>query len=552
MDSSDVSLAIRRARRNNAKSLDLSRRGLKTWPVELFNLRQLESLDLSGNGLTSVDPNLTQLEALEELDLSGNKLESLPSQVVATLRSLRSLVLDGNPCVSSLSPAQLRQLARPGRVPGQTPAQVIAGYLNPATGTAPAPPRDEVVRPSPVTHFDDDDDNDAPPPPPPPQEDSSHTQGLRFAQTASPSFETGAGASKPSWLSDRGSLAATLPSRRGLGAMNQEDEASDLKNQLKEEQRRSKRLEQQVERLGERLREQSMTGSSKGSLPHFEMVEVQLGEILNQGGFSVVHKGTWHGTKVAVKKLFDPNISHELLAEFDNEVQKLEMLRHPNILMPLALHRKPPALCLIMELCEGGSYYQLLHTPHQFCSATGPISLGFQENMNILDPAATALTFLHARGIAHRDIKSHNVLLSPHLEVKLCDFGLSRLKSELMTGSMQFAGTPNYMAPEVFRNAKYTESVDVFAFGTMMWEVMANDIPFANLDPADIRERVVEGRMLEMPAVPKEMQQLIRGCWTLDYKVRPLMSEVLKQLRSMKEGSRRPKTATGARIARVD
>eukprot|EP00438_Fugacium_kawagutii_P013991 Skav200404 [mRNA] locus=scaffold236:74653:77096:+ [translate_table: standard] len=49
MDASDVSLAIRRAKRNNAKSLDLSRRGLKAWPVELFNLRQLESLDLSSD-----------------------------------------------------------------------------------------------------------------------------------------------------------------------------------------------------------------------------------------------------------------------------------------------------------------------------------------------------------------------------------------------------------------------------------------------------------------------------------------------------------------------
>eukprot|EP00435_Cladocopium_sp_Y103_P065261 s740_g27.t1 len=280
----------------------------------------MKSLKDGGNELTSADPNLAQLEALEELDLSGNKLDSLPSHLVATLRSLRSLVLDGNPCVAALSPAQLRQLARPGRVPGQSPAQVIAGYLNPA---APAPPRADAVKPCRVSHFDDDDVAPmAPPPPPPPAEDRSPpAEGqLRFAQTASPSLETGAGASKPSWLSDRGSLAATLPSRRGMGALNQEDEASDLKNQLKEEQRRSKRLEQQVERLGERLREQSMTGSSKGSLPHFEMVEVQLGEILNQGGFSVVHKGSWHGTKVAVKKLFDPNISHELLAEFDNEV----------------------------------------------------------------------------------------------------------------------------------------------------------------------------------------------------------------------------------------
>lgn len=84
-----------------------------------------------GNELSSVDPNLAQLEALEEMDLSGNKLETLPSAVVSTLRSLRSLVLDGNPCAAALSPSQLRQLARPGRVPGQSPAQVIAGYLSP-------------------------------------------------------------------------------------------------------------------------------------------------------------------------------------------------------------------------------------------------------------------------------------------------------------------------------------------------------------------------------------------------------------------------------------
>ncbi|CAJ1398088.1 unnamed protein product [Effrenium voratum] len=511
---------------------------------------------MGGNELRAVDENLSQLEALEELDLSGNKLEELPSQV-ATLRSLRSLVLDGNPCSAQLPSGHLRQLARPGRVPGQTPAQVISGLLAPgpaapAAPVAPAPPPPPALAAQPS----------APAPPAFGGEERPATdarvrsllqeverlQGRVTELESSPGLPEApsAGERKPSWLSDRGSLAATLPSRRGLNLGGDEDEATDLKNQLKEEQRKSKRLETQVQRLTDRLSEQSLGAGKGGGLPHFEMVEVQLGEILNQGGFSVVHKGSWHGTKVAVKQLFDPNISAELLAEFDNEVQKLELLRHPNILMPLAVHRKPPALSLIMELVEGGSYYQLLHAPHQFHSALGPISLGLQENLSILDPSATALAFLHARGIAHRDIKSHNVLLTPYLEVKLCDFGLSRLRSELMTGTMQFAGTPNYMAPEVFRNAKYTESVDVFAFGTLLWEAMASDIPFANLDPADIRERVVEGRMLEMPTCPREMQQLIRSCWALEYKVRPMMADVLQQLRGMRESTRRPKTA-GAR-----
>lgn len=57
-------------------------------------------------------------------------------------------------------------------------------------------------------------------------------------------------------------------------------------------------------------------------------------------------------------------------------------MRHPNILMPLALHRKPPALCLIMELVEGGSYYQLLHT-QQFAWAQHPMVLSLQEPLDI-------------------------------------------------------------------------------------------------------------------------------------------------------------------------
>mmetsp|Transcript_59185 Transcript_59185/g.105184 ORF Transcript_59185/g.105184 Transcript_59185/m.105184 type:complete len:592 (+) Transcript_59185:47-1822(+) len=587
MDSGDVSLSIRRARRSNAKSLNLSRRGLQAWPEDVFALRQLESLDMSGNELVEVDGRIAQLELLEELDLSNNKLQSFSEQLVANMASLRSLVLDGNPVASQMPPTTVRQLARPGRTPGQTPAQVIYGLLaSQAPAFTPKPPPVPDVGGSQVEEIGADDGfGPAPPPPPPVDLDSALAGGsapwrkeqkalideverlqaqvtdLEGQLAASKSGAGGAGSSSaPSWLQDnKRAMASTLPSRRSGFA--EDDEVADLKNQLREEQRKSKRLEQQNQRMTDRVSEMQMGAGKAGSLPHFEMTEVELGEIINQGGFSVVHKGTWHGTKVGVKKLFDPNISAELLAEFDNEVQKLEQIRHPHILQVLGLHRKPPALCLIMELVEGGSLYQLLHSPHQFSAAptSAPLlSGGLQVNqcLEILDASAGALAFLHARGIAHRDVKSHNILLSPHLEVKLCDFGLARMRSELMTGSMQFAGTPHYMAPEIFRNQKYTESVDVFAFGTVIWEAMAVDIPFANLDAADIRDRVIVGRMLEIPTLtPPAMTNLIQACWTLEYKDRPQMSEVLAYLRENKDGggasrARRPRTAmpsTGTR-----
>eukprot|EP00931_Biecheleriopsis_adriatica_P007707 TRINITY_DN108971_c0_g1_i1.p1 TRINITY_DN108971_c0_g1~~TRINITY_DN108971_c0_g1_i1.p1 ORF type:complete len:599 (-),score=130.80 TRINITY_DN108971_c0_g1_i1:83-1879(-) len=579
MDGTEASLAIRRARRANAKSLDLSHRGLRTWPPDLFGLRQLESLDISGNELTSVDAGIAQLEMLKELDVSNNKLECLPAHhIISALNNLNSLVLDGNPVAAQMMPGQLRQMSRPPRTPGQDPVQVICSILAPASAPPPPPPppsagtgeydSSSFAQVEELSSADGFGPSPPPPPPPAPAEEGARVRALlseverlqaRVSELEAPQASglastvgPGSSSSVPSWLQDskKSSLASTLPSRRGLGGFDTEDEATNLKNQLKEEQRKSKRMEQQVQRLTDRLSERDMSGGGVGSLPHFEMTEVELGDILNQGGFSVVHVGTWHGTKVAVKKLFDPNISAELLAEFDNEVQKLEQLRHPNILMALGLHRKPPALSLIMELVEGGSFYQLLHTPHQFNHASGPVgSLPFKETMDILDASGIAIAFLHARGVAHRDIKSHNVLLSPYLQVKVCDFGLARMRSELMTGTMQFAGTPQYMAPEIFRHQKYTESVDVFAFGTLVWEAMAVDIPFANLDPADIRDRVIQGQMLAMPSTaPREVQQLIQDCWTLDYKSRPPMAEVLLSLKSCRDGgaagrTRRPQTA---------
>jgi len=370
----------------------------------------------------------------------------------------------------------------------------------------------------------------------------------------SPGSSSQAGnSSLPSWLQQdkKVDMTSTLPSRRH-GAK-EDDEAADLRNQLREEQRRSKRLEKDVQRLTDRLSERELSKGAVGSAATYELHEVELGEILNQGGFSVVHKGLWHQTKVAIKKLFDPKINEELMAEFDNEVHKMEQIRHPNILQLLAVHRKPPGLQLICELVEGGSFFQLLHAPHQFQRANGVVGPMEQSDcMQILEYSAIPLTFLHGRGIIHRDIKSHNVLLSPHLEVKICDFGLARMRSELMTGAMQFAGTPNYMAPEIFRQQRYTEKVDVFAFGTLLWEAMAQDIPFANLDPPEIKDRVLAGQMLPMSGTtPRPVQALMQACWTLDQESRPFMAEVLANLRECsKDGgtagasrARRPRTA---------
>merc|ERR1712012_1325770 len=159
---------------------------------------------------------------------------------------------------------------------------------------------------------------------------------------------------------------------------------------------------------------------------------------------------------------------------------------------------------------------------------------------HVLTQAASALAYMHSTDIV-RDVKSHNVLLcgsGPRPPMKLCDFGLARLKSELCSGTMQWAGTAPYMALELFEKKRYTEAVDVFAFGVLLWEAAAGDIPHANLEPVDIVDHV-RSREFAGLQVPRgwssPLKALLRASLGVKMEDRPNMPEVLHQLRNIRD-----------------
>merc|ERR1712157_710289 len=87
------------------------------------------------------------------------------------------------------------------------------------------------------------------------------------------------------------------------------------------------------------------------------------------------------------------------------------------------------------------------------------------------------------------------------------------MHSELCTGTMQWAGTACYMAPELFAKKKYSEAVDVFAYGVMLWETMPTEIPHANIEPADIAHKVHKKDGAGLPVAhgwPKSLKDLLR------------------------------------------
>jgi len=297
--------------------------------------------------------------------------------------------------------------------------------------------------------------------------------------------------------------------------------------------RKVKRLQQEIQRLTQRLAEAELFSAQDDMLPRFALEEVEIGCQIAQGGFSSVHHATWRSTPCALKKIFDPVITEELRSEFENEVKMLRLMRHPHIVTLMAVCRVPPALSILTEYVGGGSIFDILH---------GPQSLRRRDHLEpeparifpLVLQVAGALAYLHSMLVVHRDIKSQNVLLTegPRPAAKLCDFGLARMRSELCTGTLQWAGTACYMAPELFAKKRYNEMVDVFAFGTMVWEVASTEIPHANMDPADIAHRVSKDGacLVVVHSWPKTLKALLRSTLMVQAESRPSMVDVAQQL----------------------
>ena len=282
-----------------------------------------------------------------------------------------------------------------------------------------------------------------------------------------------------------------------------------LQEELEIEKIKVKRLESELNRL-KNIKE---TKNSKNILEFINKISYSslgLGKKIGQGGFSEIYESQWLGIPVAVKVIFDPNITEALMEEFNNEIEKLFILRHPYIVQLYGItdREKSQKLAVITELAPKGSLFDYLHKNPK---TKNNLSLDFKNK--ITKQLICTMAYIHSRGYVHRDLKTQNILLDKNLDMKMCDFGLTKLKSELNSGSGQFAGTPCYMAPELFDRKFYDDKVDVFAFGTVIWEIYTQKIPYANCDAMEIKQKVTKGEELYCSSiVPKQIANLIQKC----------------------------------------
>jgi serine/threonine protein kinase len=205
-----------------------------------------------------------------------------------------------------------------------------------------------------------------------------------------------------------------------------------------------------------------------------------IGERIGQGSYGKVYRADWQGSDVAVKVFLDQDLKVEALDEFRREVAIMRRLRHPNVVLFMGAVTVPPNLSIVTEFCPRGSLYRLLHRPNR--------ELDERRRVRMALDVVKGMNYLHRSSppIVHRDLKSPNLLVDKNWTVKVCDFGLSRLKHNTFLTSKSSAGTPEWMAPEVLRNELSDEKSDVYSFGVILWELATLQQPWAGMNPIQV------------------------------------------------------------------
>ncbi len=215
----------------------------------------------------------------------------------------------------------------------------------------------------------------------------------------------------------------------------------------------------------------------------------QLGEELGRGGHGVVYraKDLQTGAEVALKLLRkqikdDPQYAVRLF----REAQSLAALWGTSVVRVHAFGTDAEGtVYMVMELLEGESFDAHLKDLELFGDRLSSFNL-----LTFLDPIARALHTAHGLGIIHRDVKPANIfLVSPDHGggVRLMDFGLAKiLGAEALTAAGMIAGSPSYIAPEMWRTEPFDHRADVYSFGAVVFRALAGRPPFLGSSTVDL------------------------------------------------------------------
>ena len=245
----------------------------------------------------------------------------------------------------------------------------------------------------------------------------------------------------------------------------------------------------------------AILGINQTHFSYQELAEITQGfarhNVLGEGGFGCVYKGTLHdGKVVAVKQLKAGSGQGD--REFTAEVEIISRVHHRHLVSLVGYCISDQHRLLIYEYVANQTLEHHLH-------GTGRPVLEWSKRVRIAIGSAKGLAYLHEDchpKIIHRDIKSANILLDDEYEAQVADFGLARLNDTTQTHvSTRVMGTFGYLAPEYASSGKLTDRSDVFSFGVVLLELVTGRKPVDQTQPLGEESLVEWARPLLLRAI---------------------------------------------------
>jgi serine/threonine protein kinase len=242
------------------------------------------------------------------------------------------------------------------------------------------------------------------------------------------------------------------------------------------------------------------------------MITLQKGryeaqEFIGSGTTSRVEKARDNviGRTVALKT-FIHSFGEDLEEQFLREAQLVGQLSHPSIvqLYDVGIDERDTPF-LVMEYIAGKTLEQRL----------GPFSLTVQRSCAWAADLARALALAHRAGIIHGDIKPGNIFVTPDEKVKLGDFGIARLATQV-SGTDRVMGTPAYLAPERIKGQPQDQRSDQFSFGIVFYQMLTGVRPFDGRSVGAVCSEILTAEPVppseRNPAVPRALDRVIARC----------------------------------------
>ncbi|KAK4057700.1 cAMP-dependent protein kinase catalytic subunit [Microbotryomycetes sp. JL221] len=244
--------------------------------------------------------------------------------------------------------------------------------------------------------------------------------------------------------------------------------------------------------------------SSRYNLNDFTFIRT-----LGTGSFGRVHlvRSQHNSRSYAIKVLSKERVVKMKQVEHTNsEREMLERVRHPFLVNLWGTFKDSKNLYMVMDFVAGGELFSLLRKSQRF---PDPVAKFFAAEV------ALALDYLHSLDIIYRDLKPENILLGADGHVKITDFGFAKHVPDI---TWTLCGTPDYLAPEIVQSRGYNKSVDWYALGVLMFEMLAGYPPFFTEDsnPMRLYEKIIAGKVRYPAYFAPEAKDLLKSLLTTD------------------------------------